>query len=804
MASFSPLWDLKAQTAFIQEGNSVLVALSINKETPGSGDSYTLDPDEFIETTIFIQATDSNGDPISAEEHYELSVGENPNNLTPISTGITGNKLINGKHKIKLTSTSFSLPGSTLSENVYYYSLYCKRDGTYNDSEKITFTLDTVNVNHLGNISASGEVRVYNTSVSYDSSELWVTPGITVGDDNSLYCIGDIDFGSDSTLFVQAFGRKRAFDDDIDNPSSNPNIDTSPRVFYPGYRLMQLTSGELPSQNITDIAAMIQPSSTMWPIAGNNKEISTNIEELNGRITTSGLIFNPNGQFLQTLLFQSDPTDVYFKIQLIDIQQTYSNDTERFAVDQRYKAYQMWISPTDISNIYSENQQLKPNHLYQLKDNIVYPYVIKSTLQNGVTVPIFDSNDWNDLGYYEPSLSTGIVGETKLFRFLMNSSKGNVINIITDPDLGSIHVGEYFGHSVYPKIETTSTVQVSYQLSAGDDITKYGLDLTPDGYLVGKAYALSTDFSANDDIKLNFTISVFDTNGAKASQDFKLKIIRGFGQNYLSAHVVPSVQFEREWFKCISTPSFVNQGLHRQSDNRYGLQKVPRLLLKENLLSQSYNYTNLTDLKRVLRSTIIDTSSGSPVPDGKFKMVIGNYKIISALDNQGNLQYDLLYREVHPAGTAVSVSLNPRVYSNIDNGLLAELFGLRQNLFAAIGEDTTNLITDPNDLKNRGLFVDAIPGLSEEMLDTVPRFMNHPFEESGVVPKFMPIIPVAYCAPGKAEAFFNKLVQNNEHGSMVSTEFEITAVEFEYYEQQFNKYVSSKFQIALQNSNLGG
>ncbi|AXC39164.1 UNVERIFIED_ORG: hypothetical protein [Escherichia phage CMSTMSU] len=37
-------------------------------------------------------------------------------------------------------------------------------------------------------------------------------------------------------------------------------------------------------------------------------------------------------------------------------------------------------------------------------------------------------------------------------------------------------------------------------------------------------------------------------------------------------------------------------------------------------------------------------------------------------------------------------------------------------------------------------------GISDEMLDTVPRFMNHPYEENGVEKKFMPIIPVAYCA----------------------------------------------------------
>lgn len=803
MASFTPLWDLKAQASFIQESNSILVALSINKAQATSGDSYNLDPNEFIQSIITIQAYDENDNPINADDHYTLSVGDDANNLTPISTGITGNKLINGRHRTKLATTSFTLTGGVLTQDVYYYSLYCKNDETFNGKETVKFFLDNVDTNHLGNISNSGEIRVATATITYDSTEIWVTPGVVAGDDRHLYTIGDIDFGADSTLFIQAFGRKRPYDDDIDNPTEDPNMDNSPRVFYPGYRLLSITEAELPPTHVTDNVELIQPATLDWPIVGINKEVGVNLENIvSARVSTSGLIFNPNGQFLQTFLYQSDPSDVYFKIQLFDLDTSYTNSTERFAINQRYKAYQMWVSPSDVSSIYSQNNNPLPNHLYQLKDNITYPYVIQSELVGGSLVPIYNSDDWNDLGYYDASMGSGIIGETKIFRLLMNNGKSSVINIITDPDLGTIHVGEYFGHTVYPKIETSSTAQVSYELGAGDDITKYGMDLTPDGYLVGKAYALSTDFSANDDIKLNFTINVYDSEGSKASQQFKLKIVRGFGENYLSANLVPSVQFERDWFKCISTPSFVNYALHRQSDNLYGLRKVPRMLLKENYLSQTYNYTNLNDLKRVLRSSVINTTGGAPLPDGKFKMVIGNYKIMSALDDKGNLLYDLLYREVHPAGTNVAVSLNPRSYTNIDNGLLAEFFGLRQNIYQAIGEDTTNLVTDPTDLLNRGLFVEAIQGLSVEMLDTVPRYMNHPFEESGIVPKFMPIIPVAYCEPGKAESFFNTLIQNNEHGSMVSTEFEITAVEFEYYAQEFEKYISNKFQIALQNNNL--
>ena len=173
---------------------------------------------------------------------------------------------------------------------------------------------------------------------------------------------------------------------------------------------------------------------------------------------------------------------------------------------------------------------------------------------------------------------------------------------------------------------------------------------------------------------------------------------------------------------------------------------------------------------------------------------MGNYKVLSCLDNLGNLQYDLLFREVHPSGSIISVSNNPRSYSIKNYTSLTEVFGLRQNLFNAIGEDTTNLITDPDDLNNRGLYVTGLD--SSQMLDTVPRFMNHPYEGDGLSSEFMVLIPVAYCLPGKGDDLFYNLYQNNEHKLMVGTEFEVPAVEFITHVG----YMKEKFQIILQKS----
>lgn len=774
MENFTPLWDIKSDSQFIQESTDVLLTISMSKDPNEPNNSYILKDGEYIELQFQIQTKNRDDSDFKAEDHYILYAGEDKDQLKNITDGFTKNKKIAGNHYAKLSKQQFDLINNTTS--VWYFKLHCMNNGTFDSTEIITFTLVDVRRISPSNNIALGTIQTNTQSITFDSTEFWVTPGVTVGDENNHYCIGDISFGNDSTLFVQSFGRKIP--------------GTVPKVFYPIYRLMVINYDELPPTDITEHRAILLPQNTDFPISGINKEVKVNILDDTTKLYDTGLAFNPNGQFLQAFLYDSQPTDVYFKIQIEDIENSYTNDSERYAISQRFKSGQMFLCPNTFDFVYTKDEPIA-NHLYQLKSGVTYPYVVDSAIEDGIEKPVFNSNDWTDLGLYDKTLGDGLIGQTKIFRMLANSGTSGKIGFITDSDLGTIHVGEYFGHSVYPIIETDSIFNTSFRIVSGDDITKYGLELKPDGYLCGTAYAKHSDFTINDDIPLSFDIEVFDTSGLKNTKTFTLRILRGFGENYISSHLVPSVQFEREWFKCISSQTFLEQQLHRISDERYGLQKVPRILLKENFISQEYNYTTLKELKRVLRKNIINPNT---IPQGSFNLVIGNYKIVSCIDNLGNLQYDLLYREVHPQGTIVPVSNNPRTYSIKDYTVLTEVFGLRQNIFDSVGEDITNLIIYPEDLNNRGLYVKGVDSMSTEMLDTVPRFMNHPYEGDGIDPEFMILIPVAYCQPGKGEEFFNSLLQNNEHKNMVGTEFEVTAVEFITHID----YTPEKFQIILQ------
>ena len=788
MAQFIPRWDLKADTNIIAEGETTFVRISINRDKMSDPDVYEITDDQYLELTYQITGT---GETLE-DRDFTITAGENINSLQPL----VGN--INGTHKIKLQNKSFTL--STLKKDVYFIKVVCEVDGVWDGPESLQFELKEMNVvtltsGQISNVESSGSIGTSNAIIVYnDSKEIWVTPSLIAR--NELYSISEMHFGSNSRTFIQAFGRGRKYN------STDVGDDTSNRVFYPDYRIIPITMADIPSQHRTGKGTIINPNSTV-AFPPSDEEMPVVIVDELGNNIASGLKLNANGQFLGTFLYESDPIDAYFKIRIIKPTDMYSTERDAFNIGKRFKAYQMWVCPQDTS--YISGSPL-PGHLYQLKNTLVYPYVIKEVFDNGVSKAVFDSTAWNDLGYYSESLGSGLIGQERMFRMIVNGNTGDGIDFITDRNLGAIHVGEYFGHTVYPKIQATGTL-VTFEIadSSRDDITKYNLDLAADGTLVGTAYARAQDFTANDEIKLEFDVKATDKSGASITGTFELRIIRGFGQNFLSAYIKPSMPFERKWFSTISTSNFTDQYYYRGVDDRYGLQKTPKILLKENFVRSTYPYTTLSDMKKTLRDNVINPVNGAPVPDGIFGFVMGNYKIRSALDSLGNVLYDVLYREIHPAGTSVSVSLDPFTYTIQDTAFLSEFFGLRENIFKAVGEDVTNLLSDPTDYQNRGLVVPMIPGLSSEMIDTVPRYMNHPYLGEGVKAEFLPVIPVAYFNPGQAEAFFNKLVRSNEHITLVNEEFNITYVEFQYFYQEYSKYVQNNYTIQIkEQSRLGG
>ena len=762
MANFIPQWDLVSDGTDINEGGEINLSLQLSTNDLNNPE-YVLNAGQYLNVEIKITPE---GDTFE-ERDFIIKAGEFSTELSVIDnyTGILS---------ANLETTSFTSD----TQNVYYINVFCVDDGVWDDPESLTFELTGVSVvteqeGIIVDKHESGVIGVNTVTVNYKAQrEVWVTPGLTTHGDN-LYTIGSISFGAESRLFVQAYGISTGL--------------VEPEVFLPAYEILPITEDEMPDEHITGSGTIIVPN----PDSTNTEEIQLLIKDSIGNMVDIGLRFNTNnGQFLQTLFYDSDPVDAYFKVRIVPID--YYNDPMYYN-GKRFRAYQTWLS-NDISNIHDTPLE---NHIYQLKNSATYPYIVSQSEFEGNTVLNFSTDIWEDLGEYNEDLGTDIVGNERIFRIVLNDiSSSNLIYEVPN-DLGEIHVGEYFGHTVYPRIIASGDDLITYEIadSSPDDITKYNIDLSADGYLIGTAFAKSSDFSANDDIVLNFDVTASSKTGKSITNRFTLRIIRGLSENYIQCNLMPSLTLERKWFEMISSPLFADAPFYRQSDYNYGLRKIPKLLLKENVVDNS-KWTDIEDAMKRIRSNIVNDTV--PTPNGVFNLVLGNFKLKTAYDNNGRPLYDVLYREVHPFGTTVRVSINPYDYYDYDINKISEIYGLRENIVSVLGEDIENLSTDPSDMANRGISVDAIDGLSSAMRDTVPRFMNH----NHISEMYFPCIVVGYFEPGKGEEVFNSLVQNNEHIKLVNTVFSINTVEFLYFGNTNSKYRQEKFVCSLPTESL--
>lgn len=800
MANIEPNWSLVSDTNTILEGQELYVKLILSNSKMGTDNTtLTIDDNQYVHFTLKIKGTGTT----LGENDFVVSIGEDPTQLENITDVETGFNKIYGTHDIKLTKKHWDIVTPTGSTEAFYIKLERPANGIWNSTETIAFNISDIKLvslldDQIASEYSFGEIELSNVTIKYDNSnDIWATPDLIVHGDQ-MYTIGAISYGAESRLFGQAFGKSRKYDPVLDAGST----DLSSRVFVPAYKAVPITEVDIPTKHITGKGTYF---TTQIEDGDYSEEFQLYISDENNTLMKSGLKMNANGQILQTLLYSSDPVDAYIKYEIVPITDYYETEEDAFYVGKRFKAYQMWVAPTDTST-FSTDKPI-PGHLYMLKDTKVYPYTVKEIEDSGDMKLLFEPDIWLDLGVYDARLGSKLIGNTRMFRILVNARTGDDISFETDENLGIIHVGEYFGHTVYPKIVASGDKLITYYIDydkSPDDISKYNIWLSPNGMLTGTVLASALDFDSNDEINLEFDVVATTRKGLQKSQIFKIKIVRGLSENFLSAYVAPSVYFERSWFSMISSNVFDKARLYRASDPRYGLRTVPRMLIKENYVDPTtFDWESLESTKRVLRKNIINVESGAPVPDEPFDLVLGNYKIKSAVDNAGNILYDLLYREVLPTGTVVDLNSNPKHYLDYNNTSVTEIYGLRQNIYKAVGEDTRNLLTDPDDMLNRAITVKGIPGISDDMIDTLPRVFVHPYEEGNSNTKnYYPIIPVAYLEAGTGDSFFLNLMQSNEHKALLNMTFSITAVEFDYFYKEYERYVSDKFLINLSTKSL--
>lgn len=772
MANFTPQWDINTNKPIIIEGEDSLNTVTISKYDKNDLANFTYELGSTFELvmkyTITYQGSTIDDDDVT------ISVGLDKNNLVPISEYDINEPFIQGQHTAKL-GKSYTLVDNDHALPAFYINIHANADGIWDAAESVSIQIDSIRVieyrdNLIVGDNPSGILVNSQVVIQIsDTNEIWLTPDL-VTHGTTLYSIGSIDYGVESRMFVMAYGRRQ------------PN-----RVFVPAYRVIDATN--VPTTHVTGRGT--ETKSEGLKIL-NTEEERVLVKDETGNYIKSGLVFCSNGQFLQSFNYETDlPYDMYVTVEIVPPTYYYTTPEDAFYIGKRFRAYQRFVAPADVSNIDGE---ILPNHMYQLKDTSVYPYVVKEITVQGAQKIQFEADRWIDLGVYDASLGTELIGSTRTFRIIINNKSGTNIDFVTPPDLGSIHNGEYFGHSKYPVIVATGGYLMSYTVETNmsrDNIANYGLSLSADGLMCGKARVPVDEFGAQDSKELRFTVRATSEKGLSQLQEFYVKVINGTYDTVMQASCIPSRIFERRWFSIIASKLFEGLKLYRPSDNRYGLQRLPKILVKENFMNPQ-QFTDLADVRKMLRNGIITDTD--PILQGSFNVSLGNYKVKTAMDNEGNMLYDVLYRELLPVGTIATVDETGFNYTNMD---IEELYALRGNIYNVIGEDTKNLLAYTDDYNNRGVIVEKYG--YPRMVDSVPRYMKHPDTEKGAIAGLSFVIPVAYLEVGEGERFMQFASSSKQLSQLLNTVFEIQAVEFSYYTQTSSGLRQDSFRVELPN-----
>ena len=610
----------------------------------------------------------------------------------------------------------------------------------------------------------------------------WITPSED-RDDNNPYPLGVLNYGFETRMFAYA-----------------DSVSTSAGVFVPSYKLVSM-------ELMSDIDMYIQSvpnaqDTVLKPSIGTNNvpdnyplhsNLITNTEEIPvlmynktlGIWEDSGLNFCSNGQLLNSLSIKTDvPFEVFFTVIPVAPTAYYGPEEGGYYINKRFRAYHRFVAPSDTSGI---SGGMLPNHLYQLKDTSVYPYVVKSTsvYQDGqlIEYPVFDSSAWLDLGVYNASLGSSIIGTKRTFRFLINWGNNGDLNFTTDRDLGVIRVGEYFGHTnnaIIKAVSHDTNDTITYELDKDNslnDIEKYGIHIAGDGVVYGTAFARDSelvDSDGNDSKTLLFTVIARTQSGKSISKEFVLQLTRGLSDDYVSVHAVVSKSLERKWFETLIKTDIGSFVPYRNSDPRYGIRRYPTILIKENITGK---YADLQSVKDLISANILSSDASFPVPTGPFDVIIGNYKYRTALDPEGNKLYDVVYRELLPSGNNTIASPTGTGYSTSKN---LDVIGIRTNLVKALGEDTSYLRLDTDDMYNRAVQTYDVSNNTLH-LDTVPRWMAHPDTAFGAKPGYQTVIEFAYLQPGQGEEFMKSLSFSGEYKDMVGEIYKISALSIQYH-----------------------
>lgn len=326
-----------------------------------------------------------------------------------------------------------------------------------------------------------------------------------------------------------------------------------------------------------------------------------------------------------------------------------------------------------------------------------------------------------------------------------------VVNWTSPEYLGTITAGEV------SELEVNATNafnrKLIYSLAIGTNSRlPQGLRLLDNGLIAGRASFEITSFDKNTltfdkyireagafvpettiDKEYTFTIKANDLdNTIVAYKTFKVKLLSEFNRPYESLYLraYPGTEDKELYNQIVFNSDIIpNEFVYRSGDPYFGKQKTLDLLV----------------IAGINPSTASEYIEAMAVNHYRKKLLIGEPEVAQALDDDGNVRYEVLYLPIRDDNGSVSKTIDLRTKINRNVTTDSNNPSIDLNYFTINGYDR---IVYPNALTSmRKQIRDVLGYVDREVL---PTWMKSK-QQNGTIPYWNPAVVLAYLKPGTGQ-----------------------------------------------------
>lgn len=327
----------------------------------------------------------------------------------------------------------------------------------------------------------------------------------------------------------------------------------------------------------------------------------------------------------------------------------------------------------------------------------------------------------------------------------------SVVKWISPENLGSIAAGDISEFAI--EAANSYNKQLYYRLEIGTNSRlPQGLQLLENGLIAGRASFEVTSFDKATltfdknireygqllpettlDTEYTFTVRVSDIdNQISALKTFKIKLLATYNQPYESLYLraYPGSDDKQLYRQVVNNTDIIpNEFVYRNGDPYFGKQ----------------NNLSVLVISGIVPSTATEYVQAMAINHYRKKLLIGEPQIAQALDDNGNVKYEVLYLPMRD-----------------DNGPTAKSLDLRNKITRTVSIDSEKPTIDLNyftiNSYDRVIYPNALTAMRSQIKDTLgyvdrevlPLWMTSK-QENGNIPYWNPAMVLAYLKPGKGK-----------------------------------------------------